>query len=138
MSPMLPSTTLPRGPGATRGVGVVSPVLVAITDLPCSFFLATADPYGVVVTACRSSRGPSPTGRPLFEPQTHMRGLHRLPHRFYQFPNTTPVFCRRQLTIASVATHLSRHTRTSQRFRPRSATTTGMLSIRRRLRSLPS
>src|SRR5829696_380986 len=65
MSPMLPKTTLPRGPGATRAVGVVSPVLVAITDLPCSFFLATADPYGVVVTARRSPRGPSPTGRPL-------------------------------------------------------------------------
>src|SRR5215217_8155608 len=100
MSPMLPKTGVPRGPGATRAVGVVSPVLVAITDLPCSFFLATADPYGVVVTARRSPRGPSPTGRPLFEPQTHMRGLHRLPHRFYQFPNTTPVFCRKHLKIA--------------------------------------
>src|SRR5215203_4359607 len=57
MSPMLPKTGLPRGPGATRAVGIVSPVLVAITDLPCSFFLATAGPCGVVVTARRSSRG---------------------------------------------------------------------------------
>src|SRR5215203_6934121 len=107
MSPMLPKTGLPRGPGATRAVGVVSPVLVAITDLPCSFFLATADPCGVVVTARRSSRGHHPQSGRFFEPQTHLRGLHHLPHRFYQFPNTTPEYHQRQLTITSMTTHIA-------------------------------
>src|SRR5918997_5031638 len=78
---MLPSTGLPRGPDGTRALRVVSlVVLVAIADLPYSVFRAIADTPIVSVANCRASREPSRTYARLSEPQTYVRGLHRLPY----------------------------------------------------------
>src|SRR5215203_4018141 len=82
MSPMLPNTTLPRGPGGTRAASAVSPVVLGMAVPSYSFFLVDTDQSNEVALTRLSPREPSFTCARLPEPQRGVRGLHHLPFLF--------------------------------------------------------
>src|SRR4028118_1179495 len=85
MSPMLPNTLLPRGPGGTRAARVVSPGIMGIAVLSYGSLLLPPGTSDVVATTGISSREPSLTCRRFPEPQARLGRLHRLFHHPHQF-----------------------------------------------------